>query len=122
MNHITHLVMEYSESLETVSAVIHSKNFSYEHLAQSVLSDLKTQGSRMTEGICQPITPPMKDHSTNTIRSKRQIASAFLLLTTIGSFLTYIIPSFQQQIQPDHLSIIKRHIQTIDEHITTLDD
>ena len=92
MNLITHLIMEYSESLETISSVIHSKNFTYKHFAQLVLSDLKTQGVQIKEGICQPVTPPMKEHFSNSIRNKRQVASAFLLLTTIGSFLAYIIP------------------------------
>ena len=90
---------------------------------QVVLGDLQSQGYRLMDGICMPIANTYKDiKPQNSIRNKRQLAAAFILLTTVGSFLNYLLPTLQQHVQPNQLSIIQRHIQTLDKHTAGLDD
>ena len=125
MNHISHIIKQFSESLETLRLVTHKRNFTAEneHLVYLILKDLMTQGYRLTDGICSPTEHEYyANRLTKNNRNKRQLTSIFLLLTTVGSFLSFIIPSMHQQVKPYQLSNIQRHLQMLDQHTEALDD
>ena len=105
---IAHVVLQFCESMETLRLISAKTNFTSENekLVNILLKDLTTAGYRLTDGVCTVADYPY--YQANEIRTKRQIVtSIMLLLTTVGTFFSFIVPSIHQQIKPYQLTTIQ---------------
>ena len=123
MSPISNTALEFTRSIETLRMSMSNTNLSSqnEKFVNQLLKDLTISSYRLTDGVCI-----IADHSyylTKDARNKRQIVtSVMLLLTTIGTFFSFIVPNMHQQIKPRQLTTIQRHLQTLDIRTSNIDN
>ena len=117
---LTDTILQFTRSMEILIMLMQRNNLTDQNheLVFCLLKDITTSSYRLTDGVCR-----IADHPTYLNRPKRQIiTSIMLLLTTVGTFFLYIIPSMHQNIQPRHLTTIQRHLQTLDIRTASIDN